>query len=123
MLSEQQQDYPYVVVNIRTHFRLIECRDNIQWILQRRDKNINRWRAFSYCKLKKSIVRIFDEHGLDTGLLDTRPERFESCFKTVQREQRQIHNLALVTATKELDAKSFSDEINADHLEVADHAA
>ena len=39
MLSEQQQDYPHVVVNIRTHFRLIECRDHIQWILQRRDKN------------------------------------------------------------------------------------
>ena len=123
MLSEQQQDYPYVVVNIRTHFRLIECRDNIQWILQRRDKNKERWRAISYFMFKKSMIRVFDEHGLDTGLLDTLPELFESRFNTVQREQRQIHNLALVTATKELDAKSFSDEINADHLEVADHAA
>ena len=123
MYKEQHQNYQFILGYLSPRFRLIECRDNIQWILQRRDKNINRWRAFSYCKLKKSIVRIFDEHGLDTGLLDTLPERFESRFKTVQREQRQIHNLALVTATKELDAKSFSDEMNADDLEVADHAA
>ena len=53
------------------------------------------------------MVRVFDEHGLDTDLLDTLPERFQSRFKAVQSEQRQIHNLALVTATKELDAKSF----------------
>ena len=123
MLSEQQQDYPYVVVNIRTHFRLIECRDHIQWILQRRDKNKERWRGISYFMFKKSMVRVFQEHGLDTHLLETLPERFQSRFKAVQSEQRQIHNLASVTTTNQLDAKSFSDEINADDLEVADHAA
>ena len=123
MLSEQQQDYPYVVVNIRTHFRLIECRDHIQWILQRRDKNVKRWRGISYFMFKKSMVRVFDEHGLDTDLLDTLPERFQSRFKAVQSEQRQIHNLASVTTTNELDAKSFSELPIADDLEVADHAA
>ena len=107
MLSEQQQDYPYMVVNIRTHFRLIECRDNIQWILQRRDKNKERWRAISYFMFKKSMIRVFQEHGLDTDLLDTLPEHFESRFKAVQSEQRQIHNLTSVTTTNELDAKSF----------------
>ena len=123
MLSEQQQDYPYVVVNIRTHFKLFECSDHTQWIFQRRDKNKERWRGISYFMFKKSMVRVFDEHGLDTDLLDTLPERFQSRFKALQCEQRQIHNLVLLTATKELDAKSFSDEINADDLEVADHAA
>ena len=90
MLSEQQQDYPYVVVNIRTHFRLIECRDHIQWILQRRDKNKERWRDISYFMFKKSMTRVFHRHGLDTDLLDTLPERFESYFKAVQSEQRQV---------------------------------
>ena len=107
MLSEQQQDYPYVVVNIRTHFRLIECRDNIQWILQRRDKSKERWRGISYFMFKKSMVRVFHENRLDTDLLKTLPKHFESRFKTVQSEQRQIHILVSVTTTNEFDAKSF----------------
>ena len=107
MLSEQQQDYPYVVVNIRTHFRLIECRDHIQWILQRRDKNKERWRGISYFMFKKSMVRVFHKQGLDAHLLKTLPEHFESHFKAVQSERRQIHNLAVVTTTNELHAKSF----------------
>ena len=107
MLSEQQEDYPYVVVNIRTHFRLIECRDNIQWILQRRDKNKERWRGISYFMFKKSMVRVFDEHGLDTDLLDTLPERFQSRFKAVQSEQRQIHNLATTHSYKRARCQKF----------------
>ena len=107
MFSEQQQDYPYVVVNIRTHFRLIECRDHIQWILQRRDKNKERWRAISYFMFKKSMVRVFHEHGLETDLLETLPERFQSRFKTVQRQQRRIHEATVLPEEKELDAKSF----------------
>jgi hypothetical protein len=92
-------------------------------MLQRKDKHVERWRGVSYFMFKKSMVRVFHEHGLETDLLETLPERFESRFKAVQSEQRQIHNLASVTTTNELDAKSFSDEINADDLEVADHAA
>ena len=107
MLPEQQQDYPYVVVNIRTHFRLIECRDHIQWILQRRDKNKERWRAISYFMFKKSMIRVFHEHGLETDLLKTLPEHFESRFKTVQSEQRRIHEAIVLPEEKELDAKSF----------------
>jgi len=56
---------------------------------------------------KKSMVRVFHEHGLDTHLLETLPERFESYFKTVQCEQRQIHEAIVLPEEKELDAKSF----------------
>ena len=69
------------------------------------------------------MVRVFHKHGMDAHLLDTLPERFESRFKAVQSEQRQIHNLASVTTTNELDAKSFSELPIADDLEVTDHAA
>ena len=72
---------------------------------------------------KKSMVLVFHEYGLDTDLLDTLPERFESYLKAVQSEQRQVHNRAVVTAANQLNAKSFSEETNADGLEVADHAA
>ena len=69
------------------------------------------------------MVRVFHKHGLDTDLLEILPERFQSHFKAVQIEQRQIHNLASVTTTNELDAKSFSELPIADDLEVAVHAA
>ena len=123
MYKEQHQNYQFILGYLSPRFRLIECRDHIQWILQRRDKNKERWRAISYFMFKKSMIRVFDEHGLDTDLLETLPERFESNFKTVQREQRRIHEAIVLPEEKELDAKSFSDEINADDLEVADHAA
>ena len=67
--------------------------------------------------------RAFDEHGLDTDLLNILSERFESRFKAVQSEQRQIHNLATTHSYKRARCQKFSDEINADDLEVADHAA
>lgn len=69
------------------------------------------------------MVRVFHKHGLDTDLLEILPERFQSHFKAVQIEQRQIHNLASVTTTNELDAKSFSQDSNANDLLVIDHAA
>ena len=120
MFSEQQQDYPHVVVNIRTHFRLIECRDHIQWILQRRDKNKERWRGISYFLFKKSMIRVFQEHGLDTDLLETLPEHFESLFKTVQRKQIKSGDTVLATDKKLLEDKSFFEPHD---VKVPEHAA
>ena len=37
------------------------------------------------------MVCVFHKHGLETNLLKTLPARFQSRFKTVQREQMQIH--------------------------------
>ena len=107
MHKEQHQNYQFILGYLNVRFRLIECRDHIQWILQRRDKNKERWRAISYFMFKKSMVRVFHEHGLETDLLDTLPEHFESRFKTVQSEQRQIHEATVLPEEKELDAKSF----------------
>jgi hypothetical protein len=107
MYKEQNQNYQFILGYLNSRFRLIECRDHIQWILQRRDKNKERWRAISYFMFKKSMVRVFHEHGLDTDLLETLPEHFESRFKTVQSEQRRIHEAIVLPEEKELDAKSF----------------
>ena len=49
----------------------------------------------------------FHKHGLETNLLKTLPARFPSRFKTVQREQMQIHEAVVLPEEKELDAKSF----------------
>ena len=121
--KEQHQNYQFILGYLSPRFCLIECQDHIQWILQRRYKHVERWRGISYFMFKKSMVRVFDEHGLDTDLLETLPERFESRFKTVQSEQRRIHEAIVLPEEKELDAKSFSELPIADDLEVTDHAA
>ena len=107
MYKEQHQNYLFVIEYLNPRFRLIECRDHIQWILQRRDKHVERWRGISYFMFKKSMFRVLHEHGLETDLFDTLPERFESRFKAVQSEQRRIHEVTLLSEEKELDAKSF----------------
>ena len=53
------------------------------------------------------MFRVFHEHGLETDLLETLPEHFESRFKTVQSEQRQFYEAIVLPDEKELDAKSF----------------
>ena len=87
MKKEQSQDYPFVITYLSNRYRLIECRDRIQWILQRRDKNVPRWRGIYYFLNTQSMSRIFRQFDLDNGVVGQLPERFESRFKAVQREQ------------------------------------
>jgi hypothetical protein len=110
MKKEQSQDYPFVITYLSNRYRLIECRDHIQWILQRRDKNVPRWRGIYYFLNTQSMSRIFRQFGLDDGVVGQLPERFESRFKTVQREQIKSDDMALATDRKLLEDKSFSEQ-------------
>ena len=51
MLSEQCANYPYIIINLTRHYRLIECRDRYQRILQ----NIN-FHVFMIWLTKRSWV-------------------------------------------------------------------
>ena len=97
MKKEQSQDYPFVITYLSNRYRLIECRDRIQWILQRRDKNVPRWRGIYYFLNTQSMSRIFRQFDLDDGVVDQLPECFESRFKTVQREQIKSDDIVLAT--------------------------
>lgn len=108
MKKEQSQDYPFVITYLSNRYRLIECRDRIQWILQRRDKNAPRWRGIYYFLNTQPMSRIFRQFDLDNGVVDQLPERFESRFKAVQREQIKSDDIVLATDKKLLEDKSFS---------------
>lgn len=42
------------------HYRVIVCRDGIQWIIQRQKKGVRaRWVALSYCTTQKSLSRVW----------------------------------------------------------------
>jgi len=41
-------------------FRIILCKDGIQWILQRQDKLAgSRWRAVGYCMTRAALIRLW----------------------------------------------------------------
>ena len=107
MKKEQSQNYPFVITYFSNRYRLIECRDRIQWILQRRDKNVPRWRGIYYFLNTQSMSRIFRQFDLDDWVVDQLPECFERRFKAVQREPIKSDDIVLATDKKPLEDKSF----------------
>ena len=120
MKKEQSQNYPFVITYFSNRYRLIECRDRIQWILQRRDKNFPRWRGIYYFLTTQSMSRIFRQFDLDDGVIGQLPEHFESRFKTVQREQTKSDGIVLATDRNSLEDRSFSEP---HEVTVPEHAA
>lgn len=61
MQSHREGDDAYRkgVVRFNEHWRVIECRDGIQWILQFARKNARRieWRGRGYCRTKAALIR------------------------------------------------------------------
>lgn len=58
-LREEAADYPAVVATIDAKWRVIACRDGIQWILQRRAGQRNgrpRFEAQAYCRSREGII-------------------------------------------------------------------
>ena len=57
---------------------------------------------------------------MDNGVVGQLPERFESRFKAVQREQIKSGHIVLATDKKLLEDKSFSEQHD---VKVPEHAA
>jgi hypothetical protein len=76
--AESRDDYPAVVAHLSERLRIIECRDRIQWIVQRRRSICpNSWRGVSYCRTRESLLRCAGS-GDPAAMAQLRalPERF-----------------------------------------------
>lgn len=62
------------------------------------------------------MSRIFRQFGLDDGVVGQLPERFESRFKTVQREQIKSDDIVLATDRNSLEDKSFSEPLDGQNV-------
>ncbi len=60
---EHADDYARVVVTLSDTFRIITCRKEIQWILQRRVGG--RWRPLKFIRCKESLLRRVDALGIE----------------------------------------------------------
>ncbi|ESY80660.1 hypothetical protein X740_12375 [Mesorhizobium sp. LNHC221B00] len=57
---EESENYPAVVAKLNSGWRVIECRDGIQWILQRlagKRHGQPRWEGRSYCRSRQALLR------------------------------------------------------------------
>lgn len=64
--KESADNYRAVIAMLNTRWRVILCRDGIQWILQRRDGERGggaRWTGRSYCRARASLLRACRTHA------------------------------------------------------------
>ncbi|WP_338827170.1 hypothetical protein [Bradyrhizobium sp. 27S5] len=65
--AETADDYCGFVVRLNADWRIVECRDRIQWILQRRGSpkksRRNDWRGRSYCRTSEALIRCTREYA------------------------------------------------------------
>jgi hypothetical protein len=71
-LVETADDYCRIVAQLNPGWRVIECRDRLQWILQRRGSpkmsRRNDWRGRSYCRTSQALIGSAREYA---GAIDT----------------------------------------------------
>lgn len=81
---ESDDDYARIVCRLNDRWRVIECRDGIQWILQRQDatKSLHAapWRSRSYCRNRTALKAVCVTHAgaIDAeawAALDELPDR------------------------------------------------
>ena len=64
--NESSDGYSRVVAILNGKWRVIECRDRVQWILQSRDSpkpEAGLWRGRSYCRTKEALLRVCAAHA------------------------------------------------------------
>ena len=82
--SHRESDGTYhgVVAVLNDNWRVIVCRDGIQWILQKAEKTSNgaAWRGRSFCRTRLALIRVCGEHAGEiqpaaAAILAALPER------------------------------------------------
>ena len=70
--SENADDYFKVVISLNTRWRVIECPDGIQWILQYRASAETYatapWTGRSCCRIREALIRCISEYCGDVML-------------------------------------------------------
>jgi hypothetical protein len=109
MPKESTADSPLVFAVLNAHWRVIVCRDGLQWILQESASSSRGWRRNSYCQTRRALVRCIAERAL--------AGKYESCKDLVQR--RHPH-LELTLEDSEETREKKAEEKNWKIIRVAD---
>lgn len=79
---ESDTGYRAVVAVLNDRWRVIECRDGIQWILQfvKKKRDGQAWQSRSYCRTRAALIRVSSCHAGEISpaamaILEALPER------------------------------------------------
>jgi hypothetical protein len=63
--KESADDYRHIVARLNARWRVIECRDGLQWILQfgKKSGHETAWRGRSYCRSREALQRACASHA------------------------------------------------------------
>lgn len=83
---EEADDYRAIIARLNPNWRVIGCRDAIQWILQRRAGTRHgqpRWDGRCYCRTRQGLLRRVREltgecDGVALSILERLPECMEA---------------------------------------------
>lgn len=75
---ESAPDYIFVIKVFSSDYRLVECPDHIQWMVQRWTGN--RWRSEKFFRSKAALVKYVGGLGLCVNELADLPDSFRSQF-------------------------------------------
>jgi hypothetical protein len=66
---EESDAYP-VIASLNERWRVIACRNEIQWVMQRRAGQVSgrpRWRGYWHCRTREALIRGAREHAGQIG--------------------------------------------------------
>lgn len=90
MTHESYNDYDGVICHLGDRWRVIECRDGIQWILQTRHGK--QWDGRSYCQTRQVLLRCIRERigECDTAAVQALPDWIGGSGARRRRPERQV---------------------------------
>jgi hypothetical protein len=79
-----------VVAILNSKWRVIQCHDCVQWVLQSRDST-SLWRGHSYCRSREALLRCVQKHAgaiepTAVATLAALPARIEHTFEDAASE-------------------------------------
>ena len=87
--KERDDEYCEVIVQLAPRWRVIVCKDYLQWIIQKRSAeplHRGEWRGQSYVTSRNSLIRLSASLGLLSdhtvrATLDALPDQFSELYK------------------------------------------
>jgi hypothetical protein len=65
--GEESDDYHHAIAVLNDRWRVIACKNRIQWILQKRRGEQSRWRSRYFCRTREGLIACAHEYAAPIG--------------------------------------------------------
>ena len=96
-VRETGDEYPHVVLRLGNDWRIVGCRDDMQWIFQRRAGSA--WRSLGYSRNKIGLTNMLQRNSLDPSAVDGFPDMYPE-GKRITSLQPSARDLKRATRTR-----------------------